>query len=211
MDSSASILTVAIDHNPADHRLFSEAANADSMTALNDDELMQLVGEGDRNAFGLLVKRHVDRCVAIAQRSLGGKVSEAEDVAQDAMLRLWRHAPRWQPGRAQVSTWLYRVVVNLCIDHARKNKRYGGEVPEDTVDETPDAFHALAAQDVSKAVRDAIQELPERQRTALALCFYEGLSNADAADAMDLSVGAVEQLLVRARRSLRVSLADLRT
>lgn len=210
MDSSASILAVAIDHHPADHRLFSHAAYARSMTALNDDELMQLVGEGDRNAFGLLVKRHVDRCVAIAQRSLAGTLGDAEDVAQEAMMRLWRHAPRWEAGRAQVSTWLYRVVVNLCIDQTRKNKRYGGEVSDDLVDETPDAFDQMASQDVSKAVREAIQELPERQRTALVLCFYEGLSNADAAAVMELSVGAVEQLLVRARRSLRVSLADLR-
>jgi RNA polymerase sigma-70 factor (ECF subfamily) len=210
MDSSASMFTVAANHDPAEHRLFSEAAHARSMVTLNDDDLMQLVGEGDREAFGRLVERHVDRCVAIAQRSLGGRASEAEDVAQDAMLRLWRHAPRWQAGRAQVSTWLYRVVVNLSIDHARKNKRYGGEVPEDTVDETPDAYDALASEYVSKAVRDAIEQLPERQRTALVLCFYEGMSNADAADAMELSVGAVEQLLVRARRSLRVSLADLR-
>ena len=180
------------------------------MLALNDDELMHLAGGGDRDAFGRLVEQHVDRCVAIAQRSLGGRLSEAEDVAQDAMMRLWRHAPRWQAGRAQVSTWLYRVVVNLCIDHTRKNKRYGGEVPEDTVDNTPDAYDGLAAQGVSKVVRDAIQELPERQRTALVLCFYEGMSNADVAGVMELSVGAIEQLLVRARRSLRVSLADLR-
>jgi RNA polymerase sigma-70 factor (ECF subfamily) len=210
MDSSASIITLAADLYSGEHRMFSQAAHALSMTALNDDDLMQLAGEGDRDAFGRLVERHVDRCVAIAQRSLGGKLSDAEDVAQDAMMRLWRHAPRWQTGRAKVSTWLYRVVVNLCIDHGRKNKRYGGEVPEDTVDETPSAYDALAAQGVSKAVRDAIQELPERQRTVLALCFYEGMSNADAAEVMELSVGAVEQLLVRARRSLRVSLADLR-
>jgi RNA polymerase sigma-70 factor (ECF subfamily) len=202
--------TVVAGNFSAEHRLFSQAAHVRSMMALDDDELMQLAGEGDRDAFGRLVERHVERCVAIAQRSLGGRLSEAEDVAQDAMMRLWRHAPRWQTGRAQVSTWLYRVVVNLCIDHARKNKRYGGEVPEDTVDETPDAYDTLAAQGVSKAVREAILELPERQRTALALCFYEGMSNADAAEVMELSVGAIEQLLVRARRSLRVTLAELR-
>lgn len=204
------MLTVTADRYPAEHRLFSQAAHARSMLTLNDDDLMLLAGEGDREAFGRLVERHVDRCVAIAQRSMGGRIGEAEDVAQDAMLRLWRHAPRWQAGRAQVSTWLYRVVVNLCIDHARKNKRHGGEVPEETVDETPDAYATLAAEGVSKMVRTAIRELPERQRTALVLCFYEGMSNAEAAGVMDLSVGAIEQLLVRARRSLRVSLADLR-
>jgi len=210
MVSSASMLTVILDRPPAGQRPFSQAKHARSMSALNDDELMQLAGKGDREAFGRLVARHVDRCVAIAQRSLGGRLAEAEDVAQDAMMRLWRHAPRWEAGRAQVSTWLYRVVVNLCIDHARKHKRYGGEVPEDTVDDRPDAFDGLAAAGLSRSVRDAIGELPERQRTALTLCFYEGMSNAEAAEVMGLSVGAVEQLLVRARRSLRVSLADLR-
>lgn len=210
MEATASIYILAVQPEGAGQRQFSSLSQRFMITGLDDDELMRLAGEGDRDAFAGLVERHLDRCVTIARRSLGGAQSEADDVAQDAMMRLWRHAPRWQSGRARVSTWLYRVVVNLCIDHGRKNKRYGGEVPEETVDETPSAYDALAAEHVSGAVRDAIQELPERQKTALVLCFYESMSNTEAAEVMDLSVGAVEQLLVRARRSLRVSLAGLR-
>ncbi len=210
MDLATGIESVATPPEDVVQQQFSLSSQRFIMLGLDDDELMKLAGEGDREAFAGLVERHLDRCVTIARRSLGGAQSEAEDVAQDAMMRLWRHAPRWESGRARVSTWLYRVVVNLCIDHARKNKRYGGEVPEDTVDEAPSAFDGLAAKGVSDAVRDAIQELPERQKTALVLCFYEGMSNAEAASVMELTVGAVEQLLVRARRSLRVSLAGLR-
>lgn len=210
MEATASIYILAVQPEGAGQRQFSSLSQRFMISGLDDDELMRLAGEGDRDAFAGLVERHLDRCVTIARRSLGGAQSEADDVAQDAMMRLWRHAPRWQSGRARVSTWLYRVVVNLCIDHGRKNKRYGGEVPEETVDETPSAYDTLAAEHVSGAVRDAIQELPERQKTALVLCFYENMSNGEAAEVMDLSVGAVEQLLVRARRSLRVSLAGLR-
>jgi RNA polymerase sigma-70 factor (ECF subfamily) len=133
-------------------------------------------------------------------------------------LRVWVKAPGWRPGAdipdetgsfrpARFSTWLYRVVVNLSIDR----KRRPGHAPLELAGETPDpaerADDLLARTELTARVAAAVSDLPERQRAALALCFYEGLSNREAAEILSLTPGAVESLLVRARRTLRLSLA----
>jgi RNA polymerase sigma-70 factor (ECF subfamily) len=125
------------------------------------------------------------------------------------MLRVWRHAPRWKTSGAKFTTWLYRVVVNLCIDRTRRIKPNAGEVPEDLSDSAPGPAATLEIQQTSDRVREAVMALPDRQKEAMVLCFFEELSNAEAADILEVSVGALEQLLVRARRSLRVSLAGM--
>ena len=178
------------------------------LSELDDDRLMVMIGAEDREAFGVLAAKHLDRCVAIAYRTLGNR-TDAEDVAHDAMLRVWRHAPKWKTGGAQFTTWLYRVVVNLCIDRTRRVKPTAGEVPEDLSDDAPDPEVTLGSNQTAEQVRTAVMELPDRQKEALVLCFFEGMSNADAADVLEVSVGALEQLLVRARHSLRVTLAGL--
>jgi len=187
---------------------FERSTGSASLAMLDDDRLMVMIGSGDRDAFGVLAARHLDRCVAIACRTLGNR-TDAEDVAHDAMLRVWRHAPKWKTGGARFTTWLYRVVVNLCIDRTRRAKPTVGEVPEDISDDSPDPEDTLESNQTAEQVRAAVMELPDRQREALVLCFFEGMSNADAADVLEVSVGALEQLLVRARRSLRVTLAGL--
>ena len=179
-----------------------------SLTMMDDDRLMVMIGSEDRDAFGILAARHLDRCVAIAYRTLGNR-TDAEDIAHDAMLRVWRHAPRWKTSGAKFTTWLYRVVVNLCIDRTRRIKPNAGEVPEDLSDGAPGPAATLESQQTSDWVREAVMALPDRQKEAMVLCFFEELSNAEAADILEVSVGALEQLLVRARRSLRVSLAGM--
>jgi RNA polymerase sigma-70 factor (ECF subfamily) len=169
-----------------------------------DDALMARIAQGDAHAFSELVDSRLDRVMAVARRMLGNE-TEAEDVAQEAMLRLWRQAENWDGGRAQISTWLYRVTVNLCIDRIRARR-------EETTPEIPDTqVRASQQQTMEEAdLRDlmdrTLQALPERQRMALVLFHYEDLSMAAVAEMMEISVEAVESLLARGRRALKQQL-----
>jgi RNA polymerase sigma-70 factor, ECF subfamily len=139
---------------------------------------------------------------------------DAEEIAQEAFLRVWTKAPNWRSAEgdfpaARFTTWLYRVVVNLGIDRKRRPAMNALEAAGDPVDPADSALRTLEKAQLSDRVAAAVAALPERQRTALTLCFYEGLSNREAADILALSPGAVESLLVRARRSLREALAGV--
>lgn len=170
-----------------------------------DAQLMRAVATGDQRAFQALVHRHLAATVRLATRVLGSD-SAADDVAQEAFLRVWRHAARFEDPSARgarFTTWLYRIVVNLCIDEKRK-RTFGtiDDIPEpvDTGGTPEDALH----RDEDRArVRGALDQLPARQKTAFVLCFYEEHSNKEAADIMGIGVKAVESLLVRARKGLR--------
>lgn len=181
------------------------------MTDRSDDDLMRLAGSGDHTAFASLVERHMRRAGALAARVVGNK-AEAEDIVQEAFLRVWLKAAEWQPeaeGGARFSTWFYRVLMNLCIDRTRRVTPAPLEAAGEIADAKPDGFDNVAAGETQRRVAAAVADLPNRQRAALTLCHYEGMSNIEAAAILDLSVGAVESLLVRARRNLRESLADL--
>jgi RNA polymerase sigma-70 factor (ECF subfamily) len=173
-----------------------------------DDPLLAAVGRGDAQAFRALVARHADRLHAVALRTLGD-AAEAEDVTQEVLTRLWQQAPRWRPGAAQVATWLHRVAVNACLDRLRR-ARHRRHAPLEAADAVPDTAPGIETRLVegerARAVRAAVAGLPDRQRMALALTYAGGLSNAAVAEAMALSVGAVESLLVRAKRELRARL-----
>ncbi|MEL6775229.1 MAG: sigma-70 family RNA polymerase sigma factor, partial [Pseudomonadota bacterium] len=142
-----------------------------------------------------------------AWRMLGDE-AEAEDVAQEAMLRLWRQAASWRSGEAKASTWLYRVTRNLCVDRLRKRRSTTDidDVPE-PMDPVPAVLDRLAKAEESRALAKAIGTLPTRQRDALLLRHFEGCGNPEIAARLDTSVEAVESLLARARRRLA---ADLR-
>lgn len=190
-----------------------------------DDALMARAGRGDKAAFAVLVRRHLARATAIAQRIVGNR-SDAEEVVQEAFLRCWQKAPDWQPveaagpgvegprfegkaERAQFATWLYRVLTNLCLDRKRRPQPVELEAADEIPDSGDDGFARTARGEQSQRVAEAMARLPERQRAALALCYYEDLGNIEAAKALDISVGALESLLVRGRRALRDSLGDL--
>ncbi len=174
----------------------------------SDAERMARVARGDMDALGELVRRHQDKALALAFRMLG-RWDLAEDVAQDAFLRVHRAAPRYRP-EAKFTTWLYRIVVNLCRDQQRRAGRapapLSEDAPEPAAEPTADP---LEARERAARVRRALDRLPERQRTAVLLHRYEGLSHREVAEAMDASDKAVESLLVRAYAKLRKELADL--
>jgi RNA polymerase sigma-70 factor (ECF subfamily) len=177
----------------------------------NDDALlMQRIAAGDQQAFRDLMQRHLGRTVRLAARILGSS-GAAEDVAQEAFVRVWKHAGNWEdPARAgaKFTTWLYRIVLNLCIDEKRKRSFTDIDAIPEQADETPDAEANMQRREKSQRVKAALDTLPERQRAAFVLCFYEDYSNKDAADMLGISVKAIESLLVRARRSLRDLLQD---
>jgi RNA polymerase sigma-70 factor (ECF subfamily) len=171
-----------------------------------DAELLRAVAAGDRSAFDRLSRRHLDRAYGVALRMTGSR-ADAQDVVQDVFLRLWQRPEAWRPGQAQFSTWLYRVVVNRCLDLKRRPKGADLDSVAEPQDPDANAEDSLLDAERSRALDSAVNQLPERQRAAIVLTYTAGLRNAEAASAMDISVKAFEALLVRAKRELRDYLA----
>lgn len=173
-----------------------------------DEDLVRRVGEGDPAAIQAMVARKLPRMLTLAQRMLGD-AAEAEDVAQEAMLRAWRQAPRWTPGQARFDTWLHRVGLNLCYDRLRRRREIATDVFPERIDDGPAPDRGLLAAETGAQVQAALSRLPERQREAIVLCHYQELGNIEAAALMEISVEALESLLSRGRRALRTALADI--
>ncbi len=178
------------------------------IAAKDDDALVALVASGDAGACRELAARHLDRIVAFAYRMVGSH-ADAEDVAQETFVRLWTHAADWRPGGPRLTSWLHRVALNLCHDRHRRHREQPLETAADPEDPTPSAGERLASRDVVDHVRAALDTLPERQRAAIALCHYQELGNLEAAEALEISVEALESLLARGRRTLRARLAAI--
>jgi len=181
---------------------------AEDMSDDLDEALVARTAKGDSEAFRTLMQRHMRRSQRLAMR-LTGNASDADEIVQDAFLRLWTKAETWQPGRGKFTTWFFRILVNLCLDRRRRLAPLPLETAGDPADPRRSAVAKIYEDEIGLAVRRAIGDLPERQRAALALCYYEELSNLEAAEALSISVSALEALLVRARRTLRTKLAAL--
>jgi len=167
----------------------------------SEEWLLAAYGRGDEAAARELMRRLTPRLFGYAMRMLRDR-AEAEDVVQEAMLRLWRMAPGWVSGQAKVSTWTFRVVANLAIDRIRRHRSAPLEAAGDPADENPGAEARLLDKARLSALRQAIAELPERQAVALTLRHLEGWSNPDIAEALDIGVEAAESLTARAKRKL---------
>jgi RNA polymerase sigma-70 factor (ECF subfamily) len=169
--------------------------------------LVAQVAVGDAEAFRTLVTAHVRSITAIA-RGMLEDADEADDLAQEVFLRLWRNAASLQIGPAGVKPWLRRVVSNLAIDRLRATAHV---VVTDTVPEVGERAtqgDAMESADLAARVQAALSGLPDRQRLALVLFHFEGLSQAEVAAAMDVSDEAVESLLARGRRALKSVLVE---
>ena len=175
----------------------------------SDDQLLARVAVGDPAATRAMVARKLPRLLSLAGRMLGD-AAEAEDVAQEAFLRIWKQASRWRPGDARFDTWLHRVALNLCYDRLRRRRELAFADPPDRADDGPGPDRGLLAADTGRRVGAALQSLPDRQREAIVLCHYQELGNIEAAAVMGVSVEALESLLGRGRRALRAALADMK-
>lgn len=174
---------------------------------LTDESLMARVCSGDHGAFSMLVRRHTKMFFAAAYR-MCGNADEAEDIVQEAFLKLWHNPRAWDNARgAKFTTWFYRVVTNHGIDTMRKKKKtVGDEVFDAMSDGRASQLEVMSAREEQEALEAAIQALPERQKMALNLCFYEGLSNKEAAEIIGVGLKGLESLLMRAKAGVRDAL-----
>ncbi len=181
----------------------------DDLSNVDDDSLLALYVAGDQAAANLLTGRLTPMVFGYANRMLGNR-AEAEDVTQDAMMRLWKMAPNWRRGEAQISTWLYRVASNLCTDRLRKRRGVGLDEIAEPEDGQPSATQVIQAKNRAAALEAALAKLPDRQREAVVLRHIDGLANPQIAEIMEISTEAVESLTARGKRALAAILAGKR-
>jgi RNA polymerase sigma-70 factor (ECF subfamily) len=174
------------------------------MAEESDEALMLRIARGDERAFRALAPRYATRAVGLARR-ICGNASDAEEIVQEAFLRVWVNAPRWRP-EALFRTWFYRIVFNLALNKKRRAPFFPLEAAGDPADPAPRPDAILEQSERARHVAAAIAALPARQRSAIALSYGDGMSNAEAAAVLGTSVSAFETILVRARRTLRVKL-----
>ena len=189
--------------------VFPDERPRGALAELANEALMLLYATGSPEAARLLTDRLLPQVLGYSTRVLGNR-AEAEDVAQEAMLRLWRVARQWRQDEAKVSTWLYRVVANLCTDRLRQNRRRRAEALDDVPEPADPALGVeavLMARDRLTALQAGLDCLPERQRQAVVLRHIEGLGNAEIAAILEIGVEAVESLTARGKRALAQVLA----
>ncbi len=168
----------------------------------SDENLALLIGKGDQAAFRTLMERHINMHISFAERMMGSR-EEAEDIVQDAFTKLWIHAEKFDPGRAKFSTWFYRIVMNRCLD--KKRKKTPVSLPEnfEIPDDRENPLESLATAQRQRQVLKALGEIPGRQRAAITMCYFEGITNREAAKILNLNIKALESLLCRGRKNLK--------
>jgi RNA polymerase sigma-70 factor (ECF subfamily) len=170
--------------------------------SITDEELMLRVQQEDVEAYREITRRYLKRIYAIARRILPHDY-DADDVVQDAFLRVWSHRDSWSPGAARFTTWLHRIVINRCIDYRRRPVDTSLDETEEPADERPDFDKAIFQKQLHAALNSARKRLPPGQQVALALYYNQGLTGAEVGAVMGLSQSAAEGLLKRARQQLR--------
>lgn len=181
----------------------------DALSEVSDETLLVLYGNGDGAAARALSLRLAPLAFRIGVRMLNDR-AEAEDLAQEAMLRLWKIAPEWRVGEAKISTWLYRVVTNMATDRLRRRRGVGLDEAPEVPDGAASALEHMIEADRAAALEMALAQLPARQRQAVVLRHLEGLSNPEIAAAMEIGVEAVESLTARGKRALAALLSGRR-
>lgn len=178
------------------------AVDQPALNTLEDEQLVAQICNGNRQAFRVVAERHGLRFRALAYRFVGD-IAQAEDIVQEAFVKLWAHASRFDGSKAKFTTWFHRIVVNRCLDE--KRKRQLDPLPDDydEADSTDRADAQLETEASKERIKQVLSALSERQRTAITLSYFSGLSNQEAAEVMDLNIKAYESLLVRSRTKMR--------
>jgi RNA polymerase sigma-70 factor (ECF subfamily) len=180
-----------------------------SATMLDGEaELMRRIADGDERALRTLAQQRLPAMLALAERMLRNR-AEADDVAQEALVRIWRNAGRWRPQKAKLSTWIHTIVYRLCLDRLRRRPLAtdgGLDGALEVADPAPIADAALADAQESRRLRTALQALQPRQRAAVVLFYYQEMEGPDAAAVLGLNLRAFWSLLHRARQALHLHL-----
>ncbi|MDE1145539.1 MAG: sigma-70 family RNA polymerase sigma factor [Azospirillaceae bacterium] len=171
-----------------------------------DDALMARIADGDERALRAVGQRHYATTWRLAKRLLSSE-ADADDVAQEVLVRVWNHAGRWTPGRAQLSTWLYTVTYRLCLDRLRMRRHDTLDEAMEVADPAERVDDRLERRSEQQQVRDALATLPEKQRAALTLFYYQEMPGPQASAVLGLNQRAYWSLLHRARNALQRALA----
>ena len=182
----------------------------DQFASLSDNALLVAYANGTQEAARVLTERLTSKVFAQAYHMLRNR-ADAEDVTQEAFVRLWRIAPDWKQDQAKVTTWLYRVVANLCTDRLRKLRTSPLDEAPEPEDSSPSAGRRLQDQTRIDALYRALDDLPDRQRQAVSMRHLDGLTNPEIASEMQLSVEAVESLISRGKQKLKALLQNRKT
>ena len=173
----------------------------DQLSEMSDDALLKAYANGIPEASQILTDRFMAKIFTQAFHRVRNE-ADADDIAQEAMLRLWRIAPNWKQGNAKISTWLYKIVNNLCIDRLRQKKtEYLGAVTE-PIDDRQNVTHYLLNQSRAKALYSALAKLPIRQREAVSMRHLEGISNPEIAEKLGVPERAVVSVIASGRSRL---------
>ncbi len=191
------------DQDPENQYLESRVQDQDG----DDQGLMARIVQGDQRAFAHLAQRHVGRIRRLARRMLGNG-ADADDVAQDALVRIWSHAGQWRPERAALGTWVYTITYRLCLDRLRAHPTVPLDLALDVEDPAPAALDVLVQDDRLRRLDRVMSGLPPRQRAALTLFYYEELPGAQAAQILGLGLRAFWSLLHRARAAVQQHMED---
>jgi RNA polymerase sigma-70 factor (ECF subfamily) len=182
---------------------------ADRVSDLDDESLLRRIQDGDHEAFAALVHRYAKRFYAVAYRIVHDR-DDAEDLVQSAFLKLWERPELWDQGKqTKFTTWFYTVVTNLCLDHAKRKRPLPLSDEIELADGAPSQDDLLDGKQRRAVLDRLIRRLPERQQLALNLCFYEELSNQEAADVMGVNLKALQSLIMRAKTTLKERLKDV--
>ena len=169
---------------------------------VDEYDLVKKSVDGDQSAYQHLLDQHLSSVSNFVMRMMAN-AAEADDIIQETFIRLWTHGHKFDPRKAKLTTWLHNIAHNLCIDHFRKFNRMVNESPDDEVSDQAGPEEKFMQQDMAATIQDAMMRLPEKQRSAIIMCHYQGFSNRDAAKMLDVSVDALESLMARGRRKLR--------
>ncbi|MGN6365742.1 RNA polymerase sigma factor [Asticcacaulis taihuensis] len=184
-----------------------DALPGKQVTTDPDEVLLERIARGDMAAVSALVSRKLPRLLSLGRRMLNDP-AEAEDVAQETLVRTWKQAATWVPGRARIDTWMHRVALNLCYDRLRRRKDSVSPDDVEIIDDAAGPSVQLEQAQTAQALQKALAQLPERQRTAITLNYFQEMSNIEAAAIMGVSIEALESLLARARRTLRTLMSE---
>jgi RNA polymerase sigma-70 factor (ECF subfamily) len=187
-------------------------SRTDDIQSLADEEIMQLVGEGNPRAFELLYDRHGGPAFSLAYRMVGNKVT-AEDVAQEAFLSIWRSRLRYQPDRGSVRTWVLGIVHHRAIDALRRNlvhdkRRASAEGIEERFEAPEQTDVEVARRDEARIVRGALEDLPDEQGKVIELAYFGGFSHSQIADMLEMPIGTVKGRMRLGLDKLRRQLAE---